>query len=185
MSKRILVAYATRSGSTQEVAEQIAEKLCQSGMEAHAQPARQVETLEGTRAVVLGAPLYLGRWLKDARRFLRRHRASLTDRPVAIFALGPLENTQEHTKGARDQLDKQLAKFPWLAPVEIEMFGGAFDPAKLGFPFNVLPAMNDQPLSDLRDWDAIAPGRFAWRPNCSQRLLLPGGLTSPGPETGL
>ena len=95
-SGSILVAYATRSGSTREVAEQIAETLRSSGMEVSVQPARQVRTLEGTSAVVLGAPLYLGRWLKDARRFLKRHRDSLANRQVAIFALGPLEDTEEH-----------------------------------------------------------------------------------------
>ena len=151
----ILVAYATRSGSTQEVAEQIAATLRESGIEVSLQAARQVQTLEGYSAVILGAPLYLGRWLKDARRFLRRHQASLAERPVVLFALGPLEDTEEQYQGARGQLDKQLARFPWLKPVEIAMFGGVFNPARLGFPFSMLPATKGQPASDIRDWEAI------------------------------
>jgi menaquinone-dependent protoporphyrinogen oxidase len=83
MSDSILVIYATRYGSTREVAEQVAATLRDSGFEASLQPARQVRTLDGYRAVVLGAPLYMFRWHRDAKRFLRRHRQALAGRPVA------------------------------------------------------------------------------------------------------
>jgi menaquinone-dependent protoporphyrinogen oxidase len=155
MSEAILVAYATRYGSTQEVAEQVATTLRESGLEVSLQPARQVRTLEGYRAIILGASLYMFRWHKDARRFLRRHRQALTGRPVAIFALGPIHDEAKEYQDARAQLDKQLARFPWLTPVAIEMFGGVWDPSKLGFPFNALPALKDEPVSDIRDWEAI------------------------------
>lgn len=59
MSASILVTYATRYGSTQEVAEAVAETLREAGLEVDVQPARKVRTLEGRRAVVLGAPLYM------------------------------------------------------------------------------------------------------------------------------
>jgi menaquinone-dependent protoporphyrinogen oxidase len=166
VSDSVLVTYATRSGSTQEVAEQIVATLREKGVEVSLQPARQVETVEGYSAVILGAPLYIGRWLKDARYFLKRHKASLADLPVAVFALGPLEDTKEQYDGARGQLDKQLAKYPWLEPVEIAMFGGTFDPARLGFPFSLLPAMKNQPVSDIRDWEAIR----AWAASLAAKL---------------
>ena len=89
MSDKVLVVYATRYGSTQEVAERVAETLRENGLQVDVKPARQVRALEGYRAVVLGAPLYIGRWLKDAHRFLARHQEGLAQRPVAVFALGP------------------------------------------------------------------------------------------------
>jgi menaquinone-dependent protoporphyrinogen oxidase len=52
-------------------------------------------------------------------------------------------------------LDKELAKFPWLAPVAKQVFGGKFDPAKLRFPYNLVPALKRLPVSDIRDWEAI------------------------------
>ncbi len=55
----------------------------------------------------------------------------------------------------RGQLDKVLAGFPWLKPAAAELFGGKFDPARLTFPHNLIPAMKHMPLSDIRDWDAI------------------------------
>jgi len=89
MSNSILVAFATRYGSTQEVADKIAATLRESGLTVDVQPVKQVQTLDGYRAVVLGTPLYIGSWLKDAQRFLTRHQTALEKLPVAIFSLGP------------------------------------------------------------------------------------------------
>jgi menaquinone-dependent protoporphyrinogen oxidase len=114
-----------------------------------------VRTLDQYGAVVLGAPLYLFHWYKDALHFLARHRAALTARPVAIFALGPFHVEEKEFQGAREQLEKDLAKFPWLTPGAIEIFGGKFDPQKLTFPHNLVPALKNMPASDIRDWTAI------------------------------
>jgi menaquinone-dependent protoporphyrinogen oxidase len=66
MSASILVAYATRYGSTQEVAEVVVATLRERGLAVDIQPMRQVRTLEGYRTVVLGAPLYKFHWHKDS-----------------------------------------------------------------------------------------------------------------------
>jgi menaquinone-dependent protoporphyrinogen oxidase len=156
MSASILVAYATSYGSTQEVAEDITATLREQGLDVDIQPMRNVRTLAEYRAVVLGAPLYMFRWHKDARRFLSRHRTDLTERPVAVFALGPLSNTNE--KGWQDcraQFKKELAQFPWFTPVALELFGGKFDPTRLRFPYKYLPALKQLPAGDIRDWAAI------------------------------
>ncbi len=102
----------------------------------------------------MGALLYMFRWHKDARRFVARHREALMERPVAIFVLGPFHTDEQEWQGSREQLEKELAKFPWLTSVALELFGGKFDPAKLRFPYN-LPALKRMPTSDIRDWTAI------------------------------
>ena len=155
MSASVLVAHATRYGSTQEVAEAVASTLRERGLEVDFQPMRNVRTLDQYRAVVLGAPLYMFHWHKDALHFLARHREALTQRPVAIFALGPFHNEEKEFQEVRGQLDKELAKFPWLKPAAIAIFGGKFDPEKLTFPHNLLPALKNMPASDIRDWTAI------------------------------
>lgn len=99
-------------------------------------------------------------WHKDAHVFLSRHHEALTKLPVAVFALGPLSDEEEEWKEVRAQLDKELAKFPWLRPVDIEVFGGKFDPHNLHFTDNLLvklPAspLHNVPASDVRDWKAI------------------------------
>ncbi|MBN1875606.1 MAG: flavodoxin domain-containing protein [Anaerolineae bacterium] len=160
MSDSILVVYATRYGSTQEVAEKVAATLRESGLAVDIQPARKVQTVEGYRAVVLGAPLYIGSWLKDAQRFLKQHQEALTRCPVAIFSLGPTRADEEGDPEVRAQLDQQLEKYPWLKPVAAELFGGKYDPTRLRFPDSLLGALpasplHNMPASDLRDWDTI------------------------------
>jgi len=168
MQKKILVAYATRTGSTQEVAEAVSVTLRESGLEVDIQSMRNVQTLEGYGAVVLGAPLYMFHWHKDALSFLSRYREVLTDGlPVAIFAGGPFaKGDEKEWQEVHKQLDQELAKFAWLKPIAVEIIGGKFDPAKLSFPLNLMPALKQMPASDLRDWTAIR----AWASNLAIKL---------------
>ncbi|MCJ7513696.1 MAG: flavodoxin domain-containing protein [Anaerolineales bacterium] len=155
MSTTVLVGYATRYGSTQEVAEAIAATFRECGLAVDVQQMREVRSIEGYGAAVLGAPLFMFRWHKDALGFLSRHRQALLGQPVAVFALGPVHNPHDEKEwqDSRDQLDKELAKFPWFKPVALEMFGGKYEPANLRFPLNKLAGK--EPASDIRDWTAI------------------------------
>ena len=166
MPATVLVGYATRYGSTQEVAETVAATLRERGLTVDIQPMREVRALEGYGAVVLGAALYMYRWHKDARRFLSRHRKALAELPVAVFALGPVHDPydEKEWRDSRAQLDKELAKHPWLKPVALEILGGKFDPAQLRFPINLFAG--SEPASDLRDWTAIR----AWASNLAAKL---------------
>ena len=155
MEKPILVTWATRSGSTAEVAESIIATLREGGLAVEGRPVRDVQTLEGYGAVVLGIPLYMTRLHRDGRRFLTAFRRDLTAHPVSLFVLGPVHDKEEEFVTARRQLSKQLGKFPWFAPVTQEVFGGRWDPERLGFPFSLLPAMKNMPAMDARNWTAI------------------------------
>ena len=155
MSKPILVAYATLHGSTKEVAEEIAKTLRESGQAVDFQALKDVRSLADYSAVVMGAPFYMFRWHKDARRFLSRHREALQKMPVAVFALGPFNDVEKEWNDVRAMADKTLAKYPWLKPVSVEIVGGKFDPMHLKFPYNLIPAMKAMPVTDIRDWDKI------------------------------
>jgi len=157
MKPKILVAYATTHGSTAEIAEVIAEVLREKGFDADVNKARLVRTLEGYSGVVLGAPLYMFRWAGDAFKFLRgQQKAILSGIPVAVFAGGPFGETKpEVWDEVRANLDKEIAKEAWFKPDSVLIVGGKFDPNSLRFPYNLIPAMKLQPLSDLRDWDEI------------------------------
>jgi len=129
--------------------------LLKSGMEIDLQPAKQVKSISGYHAVILGAPLYMFHWHADAKHFLSKYRNQLAPIPVAVFALGPFHNKEEELTSAREQLDKELANFSWLKPVAVGVFVGKYDPASLRFPYNMIPALKNMPPSDERDWDAI------------------------------
>jgi menaquinone-dependent protoporphyrinogen oxidase len=149
--KSILLAYATRFGSTQEVAEVIVAELRNSGLEVDLQPMQEVQGLDGYEAVVLGAAIYNARWHQNAQQFVVKHREALEQRPVAIFALGPLGTSQAAMLRSRQQLEKELEMYPWMKSAAVEMFAGKFDPKKpgMGLIYKLLPTR------DYRDWEAI------------------------------
>jgi menaquinone-dependent protoporphyrinogen oxidase len=174
MQTKVLVGYASKYGSTQEVAEAIAATLRESGLAVDLKPAKEVKALDEYTAVVLGAPIYMLHWHKEARNFLSKHRETLTKLPVSAFALGPFNNEEEEWKEVRAQLDKELAKFPWLRPIAIEIFGGKFDPEKLRFPDNIIAKLpgsplHNMPVIDIRDWEAIR----AWASKLAAQLQPP------------
>ena len=176
MNRKALVAYASKYGSTQEVADAVAAALRQGGFLVDFQHVKKVRELEPYDFIVLGAPIYLGSLHKDASNFLTRNQKALTvlsaeGNRVAIFALGPTHNDEKEWQDSRSMLEKELAKYPWLSPLVVEMFGGKYDPAKLRFPDNLiegLPAspLHGMPASDVRDWTAIR----LWASSLVQRL---------------
>ena len=91
MAARILVAYATKLGSNREIAETIVGVLAAAGHTAEARPVRDVRTLAGFDAVILGSALYAAHWQRDANKFVERHRAALAERRLWLFSSWPLD----------------------------------------------------------------------------------------------
>ena len=161
-TKSILLAYASRFGSTQEVAETIAATLRAVGLEVDLQPMQEVKSLDRYDAVVLGAAIYNAKWNAVAHQFVSQHQDALAQLPVAVFTLGPLSASDAAKRNSRRQLDNELAKYPRLKPVAVEIFAGKYDPSKpgMGFLDRFVPAR------DLRNWDAIR----AWANKLSAQL---------------
>ncbi len=174
MTEKILVTYATKYGSTQGVAEAIAEELRTKGHTVDLVHARDVKSLGGYGAVVLGSPLYIGSMLGDASKFLSRYKNELSNIPTAFFVLGPLEKTPKELSDVQVQLDTVLNKITWFKPAVVEIFAGAMDPDKFRFPDSLLkmmPASKDNALfkkADGRDWESIR----AWANSLEDVLLL-------------
>jgi menaquinone-dependent protoporphyrinogen oxidase len=156
---QVLVAYGTRYGSTREVAEAVAATLGGQGADSDVRQAKEVRSLDGYDAVVLGTPLYMGALHKDVRALLERHRAALEATPFAVFALGPIK-ADDGLDGSREQLFSALAKLPLPTPAATAVFVGAYDPARLGFKDKMIAALPASPLHgetahDDRDWEAV------------------------------
>lgn len=153
---RILVAYSTKNGSTAEVASAIAARLREQGNVVDLREAREVRSLAGVDALIVGAPIYSGRWLTGGHRLLKRVRKlAAEERPrVAVFALGPRRNEgPEDWAAPRAQFEKALARHPEVAFIATGLFGGADPPKK-------------KARRDVRDWDAIR----AWTEEVSALL---------------
>ena len=149
MGLTVLVAYASKHGTTREVAESIATTLEEHGLAVDVEEAGRVRTVTHYDVVVLGGGLYMGRWHADARRLLERNRDTLAGKRIAVFAMGPDSLDESKVAESRRQLDRALAATPELEPIAVAVFGGALKPETWRFPFNKLPAF------DARDWDAI------------------------------
>jgi menaquinone-dependent protoporphyrinogen oxidase len=170
MTCSILIAYATKHGSTREVADSLGTALREHDLDVATLPAAQVDDLSPYDGVVVGGSLYTGRWHPDALDFLKRHRGALETLPVAVFAMGLRTMEPRDVAQSRAQLDHALAKVSGVDPFAVTIFGGVLDPRKLRFPFNRMPA------SDARDWDAV----HAWAADVAQGLTY--GKPAPKPR---
>lgn len=184
MNTRILVTYATMSGSTVAVAGAVADGLGQNGTTVDVQPISQVTDLLPYNAVVLGAPVILG-WHRDMVNFIRQNQEALKDMPVAYFTtqLSLTKLSETDVNGVPIFLDPKLAKAPanpnkmniaekhgtpascvgptlekapLVRPVSIGFFGGKLDYGALKFLPRMFVKLIIRGLEgDYRNWDAI------------------------------
>ena len=117
---RVLVVFATRHGSTSEVAEAVAEEMRAAGLDADVTAAASAGAPQGYDAVVVGGPMIMG-WHKDALRYLARHRDALAGRPTAYFIMA-----MSLTEAGGDRIDGvPIVKDPWLVkePKDVAKLG--------------------------------------------------------------
>jgi menaquinone-dependent protoporphyrinogen oxidase len=97
----ILVTYASRSGSTAGIAEEIGHVLTQQGILVDVRPMQEVNDITAYQAVVAGSAIRQEQWLPEAIHFIETHQRELAEKPVATFlvcmALAP-EKQQRHAK---------------------------------------------------------------------------------------
>ncbi|MHB8163640.1 MAG: flavodoxin domain-containing protein [Methanoregula sp.] len=155
MDARILVAYASRNGSTAEIAQAIGKELAAAGLAVDVAGIKTISTITGYTAVVVGGPLYMGSVDGAVGRFVGRYHEQLQNLPVAAFAVGiaPKSPDPHAIEMSMEALKKALGP---LTPVTSVLFAGNLDPAKINFVMRKFLAMAKIPSGDFRDWDAIA-----------------------------
>ncbi|MEC3952914.1 flavodoxin domain-containing protein [Nocardia sp. CDC153] len=160
----VLVAYGSTRGGTAEIAEWIGESLRAAHIPADVRAAREVRSLDGFGAVVLGGALYTGRWHRDARRFARRFSRQLRERPVWVFASGPLDASTDDGSDGNAFGAKSVHKYAArLGALDTALFGGRLERTARGFPAS---AMAKKSAGDFRDRSRIE----AWAKEISARV---------------
>ena len=150
---KVLVVYATKHHATADIAEAIAEELRTRGIDADCRDAADA-TCAGYAGVIVGSAVYLGRWLKQARAFLKDNRAELAQVPFWIFSSGPV--------GAESEGNAN-----WLEPAKIlelaetlgtrghVVFGGRLPADPHGFVEKAMVRATPEDSRDARDWSQI------------------------------
>lgn len=168
MSDKILVAYASRLGSTAEVAEAIGKSLAESGASVDVHRMEDVKDLAPYRAVVAGSAIRGGKWLPEAMQFMQTHQAALAQKPFAAFLVCM---TLAMPKG-----DYSQHVATWLEPVRAlvkpvseGLFAGVLDIRKVPsfsdrLKFRLSVAFGVWSEGDHRDWNAIRVWAESLRP---------------------
>ena len=172
MSQKILIAYVTRTGSTVGVAEAIANTLREHDIQVDVIPMQEVADLTPYQAVVAGSAVQNRQWLPEAIQFVQVHRAELSQKPFAMFAVC-MTLAMKNGEKYRPQIAEWLAPVRRLVkPVSEGIFAGALDIKKipsfsdrLKFRLSVLFGVWLE--GDHRDWDAI----HTWAESLPAKLL--------------
>jgi menaquinone-dependent protoporphyrinogen oxidase len=146
VQRTVVVAAASKHGSTAEIADCVADRLREALPEDWSvcrSDAGNAWSMDEADAVILGSAIYFGRWLRPARRALQR----IDDREhVWLFSSGPIvasDDSEPSTEHGRS------AHHPHA------MFGGLLDPSRLTRLECFLARLVHADAGDYRDWSAI------------------------------
>jgi len=160
MNDKILVTYASRTGSTAGVAETIGKILAEGGAQVDVLPMQEVKDLTPYRAVVAGSAIRGAKWLPEAMQFVQTHQAELASRPFAAFLLCmtlAMPSGEKYRPHVADMLQPVRAL---VRPVSEGLFAGILDISKVPsigdkIKFRLSVAMGVWSQGDHRDWNAI------------------------------
>ena len=154
MNKKILVAYATKSGSTVQVAEAIGSALSAQGAAVDVRPVKQIKTVDGYSAVIIGSGARMGSWLSEATEFVKQNQAGLNAVPTAFFTVHLLNVDDSATSETNRALYAARAR-QFVNPKAEGFFAGKMEYAKLSLAERVMASAMRAPEQDLRDWNKI------------------------------
>ncbi len=164
---RILIAYASRMGSTREIAQAIAQVLTQRGAVVDVLAVDEVEQIEGYQAVIVGSSIREQAWLPEAKRFVQIYRDVLLGLSLVYFAVSGLMSnpTPEHFHEVYEYLSEIRAI---AEPLEVGIFAGVLNYNRLNHNQMTKVLSKGLPEGDFRRWQDVR----AWAEDVADRLQL-------------
>ena len=160
MTGKILVVYASRTGTTQGVAEAIGKTLAEGGVKVDVLPVNEVSDLTAYRAVIAGSAVQSNRWLPEAFQFIETRQAELNNIPIAIFTVCmtlAMPNGGKYRSVVAQWVEpvRRLVR-----PVDEAYFAGALDISRIParsdrFKFRLSVVLGVWKTGDHRDWVAV------------------------------
>lgn len=150
---RVLIGYATKTGSTKEVAERICKIMIDKGHKVDIKPLETVKDLSDYESIVIGAPVNGMMWRPDALEFVKSHKQELDQRKVVYFTLAMMahQGRSMWQKRVQKALNKPSAL---VTPIDTAIFGGVAGD-DIPAPLRVLFGIPKDSASDQRDWNRI------------------------------
>ena len=172
----VLVAYATDHGSTRGVADRIADRLQQRGVDADARAVADVGGVPRYEAVVVGSAIHGSRWLPAARQFADRNAGPLRERPVWLFSVSTLGDEESmFPSRVADRLRAMRKETPEVAelrrllhPREHRNFAGAITRSHWAAAGRAFFRAIGGRYGDHRNWAAID----AWADRIAAQLQV-------------
>jgi menaquinone-dependent protoporphyrinogen oxidase len=161
---RVLVTYASKMGSTQEIAETIGRELESLGVQVTVAPCADNISPEGFDGVIIGSAIYTRRWLKAATKYLKRHADKLHRNSTWIFHSGPCgEGARDEQVQAPKAVARMITSSGLRGPVT---FGGRLDAEHSTGPLSRWMSAEGPLSGDFRDWERIR----AWASEIGHQL---------------
>ena len=148
----VLVVTATRHGSTAEVGSAIARTLADAGLTVSTLDAADDMPLPQSKALVLGSPLYMGKWLQPARRLAEQLGSDEHSRRAWFFTVGPLGDPPKPADAAPED---ELAELIRIRAEDHKLFTGKLERSRLKLRERLAVNAVKAPDGDYRDWDEI------------------------------
>lgn len=173
MPDKILVTYASQTGSTIGVAEAIGKTLTDSGLFVDVLPMRSVQDLKPYHAIIAGSAIQAKQWLPEALQFIQNNRAELSRKPFAAFSVCmtlAMRNGEKYRPFIAESLTPIRAL---IKPFSEEVFAGALDIRKIPsvsnrIKFRLSVLMGVWKEGDHRNWTAIRAWAESLRPQLVQ-----------------
>jgi menaquinone-dependent protoporphyrinogen oxidase len=124
--KKVLLAYASRTGTTIGVAEAIGKTLGERGFAADVVPLEENPSVAGYDSVLIGSAVQGAKPLPEAVEFIKANRAALQEIPTALFLVHFFfRSGSEGDVKMRESYVEEIR--PLIPNAPIQFFAGRFD----------------------------------------------------------
>jgi menaquinone-dependent protoporphyrinogen oxidase len=124
----LLVAFDTKYGQTEKIAEYMCAIARLRGHSAQAVRVSAIGALDDFDAAIVMSPVFMGKHMDSVREFMRRHHDELAARPSAFFSVSGAAGSRLATERANGlQAAHDFVREMGLRPNVVSAFGGAIN----------------------------------------------------------
>ena len=144
-------------------------ELKSAGLDAQGAEATSLLNPDDYDAVVIGSPIYGGKWLAAAGMFAAITSERINGKQVALFSVGNLRLNKPEAgeKEHRDFVDKLAEIAPKLNIVSSTLFSGYFERSNLPWYLRIIDRFAPTPQGYYRYWGSIQSWTTSLVSKCS------------------